>query len=47
MDFWDGGTSRQRRFVELLRTRNPRAEIKDVNPILDELRAIKSPREIA
>jgi Xaa-Pro aminopeptidase len=47
MDFWDGGTSRQRRFVELLRTRNPRAEIKDLNPILDELRAIKSPREIA
>jgi Xaa-Pro aminopeptidase len=47
MDFWDGGTSRERRFVELLRTRNPRAEIKDLNPILDELRAIKSPREIA
>jgi Xaa-Pro aminopeptidase len=47
MDFWDAGTSRQRRFVELLRTRNPRAEIKDLNPILDELRAIKSPREIA
>ena len=25
----------------------PRAEIKDLNPILDDLRAIKSPREIA
>jgi Xaa-Pro aminopeptidase len=47
LDFWDGGTSRQRRFVELLRARNPRAEIKDLNPILDELRAIKSAREIA
>lgn len=47
LDFWDGQTSRQKRFVELLRARVPRAEIKDLNPILDELRAIKSPREIA
>jgi Xaa-Pro aminopeptidase len=47
LDYWDGGTSRQRRFVELLRARLPRAEIKDLNPILDELRAIKSPREVA
>ncbi|MGH9312826.1 MAG: aminopeptidase P N-terminal domain-containing protein [Vicinamibacterales bacterium] len=45
LDYWDGGTSRQRRFVELLRARHPRAEIRDLNPILDELRAIKSPRE--
>ena len=47
LDFWDGQTSRQKRFVELLRVRLPRAEIKDLNPILDELRALKSPREIA
>ena len=47
LDYWDGGTSRQRRFVELLRARHPRAEIRDLNPALDELRAIKSPREIA
>jgi Xaa-Pro aminopeptidase len=47
LDFWDGASSRQRRFVELLRSRHPRAEVKDLNPILDELRAIKSPREIA
>ena len=46
-DYWDGGVSRQRRFVELLRVRNPRTEIRDLNPILDELRSIKSPREIA
>ena len=34
-DYWDGGVSRQRRFVELLRVRNPRAEIRDPdgNPI--------------
>jgi Xaa-Pro aminopeptidase len=47
LDYWDGLGSRQRRFVELLRSRHPRAELKDLNPILDELRAVKSPREIA
>jgi Xaa-Pro aminopeptidase len=47
LDHWDGATSRQRRFVELLRARHPRAEIRDLNPILDELRAVKSPREVA
>ncbi|MEX1184749.1 MAG: Xaa-Pro peptidase family protein [Gemmatimonadota bacterium] len=47
LDPWDGGTSRQRRFVELLRARQPRSEIRDLNPVLDELRSIKSPREIA
>jgi Xaa-Pro aminopeptidase len=46
-DFWDAGISRQRRFVELLRARHPRVEIEDLNPILDELRSIKSAREIA
>jgi len=47
LDSWDGGTSRQRRFVELLRVRQPRSEVRDLNPILDELRGIKSPLEIA
>jgi Xaa-Pro aminopeptidase len=46
-DFWDGGLSRQRRFVELLRARNPRAEIRNLNPLLDEMRSVKSLREIA
>jgi Xaa-Pro aminopeptidase len=46
-DFWDGSPSRQRRFVELLRARHGRAEIRNLNPILDEMRSIKSPREIA
>ncbi|MGH7465412.1 MAG: aminopeptidase P N-terminal domain-containing protein, partial [Longimicrobiales bacterium] len=45
-DHWDGGTSRQRRFVELLRARQPRTEIRNLNPILDELRSIKSAREV-
>lgn len=47
LDYWDGGVSRQRRFVELLRARHPGAGIRDLNPILDELRSIKSEREIA
>jgi Xaa-Pro aminopeptidase len=46
-DPWDGMGSRQRRFVELLRARHPRAELRNLNSILDEMRSIKSPREIA
>ena len=46
-DPWDGTVSRQRRFVELLRVRHARAEVRNLNPILDEMRSVKSPREIA
>jgi Xaa-Pro aminopeptidase len=46
-DAWDGTGSRQRRFVELLRARHPRSELKNLNPILDEMRSVKSAREIA
>ena len=46
-DFWDGAVSRQKRFVELLRARQARAEVRNLNPILDEMRSIKSTREIA
>jgi len=46
-DYWDGRLSRESRFVELLRARNPRARVEDLTPILDELRSVKSPREIA
>jgi Xaa-Pro aminopeptidase len=46
-DPWDGTGSRQRRFVELLRARHPRSEVRNLNTILDEMRSIKSPREIA
>lgn len=46
-DYWDGRLSREARFIELLRARHPRNEIKDLSPILDELRSVKSPREIA
>jgi Xaa-Pro aminopeptidase len=46
-DPWDGTGSRQRRFVELVRARHPRAEVRNLNPILDEMRSMKSAREIA
>jgi Xaa-Pro aminopeptidase len=46
-DFWDGTAARQRRFVELLRTRHARSDVRNLNPILDEMRSIKSDREIA
>jgi Xaa-Pro aminopeptidase len=45
-DYWDGTIPRHTHFIELLRARFPRAEIHDLSPILDELRLIKSPREI-
>jgi Xaa-Pro aminopeptidase len=46
-DPWDGRLPRETRFVELLRLRNPRATIRDLTPVLDELRSVKSPREVA
>ena len=46
-DFWDGRISREQQFAGLLRARRPRSEIRNLTPILDEMRTIKSPREIA
>ncbi len=44
-DPWDGRPDRMRWFVALLHQRCPAAEIRDLTPILNELRFIKSPRE--
>jgi Xaa-Pro aminopeptidase len=46
-DPWDGRQPREARFAELLKSRVPGVEVKDLSPILDDLRAIKSAREIA
>ncbi len=46
-DYWDSRPSREGQFVQLLRTRFPRAEVNDLTPILDGIRAVKSPREVA
>lgn len=45
-DPWDGQPSREQRFISLLRSRFPEIDVRDLTPILDELRSIKSPREI-
>jgi Xaa-Pro aminopeptidase len=46
-DYWDSRLPRETQFVSLLKARYPRIEVKDLSPILDEMRSIKSAREIA
>jgi Xaa-Pro aminopeptidase len=46
-DPWDGRQSREERFADLIKTRVPGIEVKDLSPALDAMRAIKSPQEIA
>lgn len=43
---WDGAPSREARFRELLGRRAPQFEIRDLSPILDVMRTIKSRREV-
>lgn len=45
-DPWDGRPSRQGWLIRLLHDRFPSFEVRDLSPILDELRLIKSEREI-
>jgi Xaa-Pro aminopeptidase len=45
-DPWDGQLSRETRLAALLRTRFPRLEVRDLSPILDDMRLIKSGAEI-
>jgi Xaa-Pro aminopeptidase len=46
-DFWDGRVSREANFAQLIRSRYPQATVSDITPILDAMRSVKSPREIA
>jgi len=46
-DPWDGRMSREEAFLQHLKSASPQSKVEDLDPILDELRAIKSPREIA
>lgn len=45
-DPWDGALPREARFIALLRARYPGAEVRDLSPVLDRLRMLKSPREL-
>lgn len=46
-DPFDGRSSREGDFIQLLRNRFPQLAVNDLTPTLDQLRLIKSPREIA
>lgn len=46
-DRWDGRLPRESRLIQLMQARNPEIEIRDLTPVMDELRTIKSAREIA
>jgi Xaa-Pro aminopeptidase len=46
IDEWDGRISREESFIAHLKAAAPGSEIKDIDPILDALRSVKSPREI-
>jgi Xaa-Pro aminopeptidase len=46
-DPWDGRPSRSAQFISLLKSRFPSLEVRDLSPLLDELRLVKSEREIS
>ncbi|MBS1833151.1 MAG: aminopeptidase P N-terminal domain-containing protein [Acidobacteria bacterium] len=46
-DFWDSRIPREQQFTSMLMTRFPRMKFADLTPILDELRSVKSPREVS
>jgi Xaa-Pro aminopeptidase len=46
-DPWDGRPSREQAFIDKLKQKAPSLQVRDLDPILDQLRFIKSAREIA
>jgi Xaa-Pro aminopeptidase len=46
-DAWDGRPSKEAAFLARVKAQAPQAEVRNLDPILDELRLIKSPREVA
>ncbi len=46
-DAWDGRDSREATFIAKLKQAAPQSEVKNLDPIVNNLRAVKSPREIA
>ncbi len=46
-DAWDARIPREMQFASMLMTRFPRAKLADLTPMLDELRSVKSTREIS
>jgi Xaa-Pro aminopeptidase len=46
-DPWDGRASREQAFIGRVQAKAPKVTVKDLDPVLDAMRLIKSPREIA
>jgi len=46
-DPWDGRESREEVFIQKIKTLAPQVDAQNLDPILDTMRAFKSPREIA
>jgi len=46
-DPWDGGLPRETLFLQKVKVAAPTAEVQDLDPLIDALRFVKSPREIA
>jgi Xaa-Pro aminopeptidase len=46
-DPWDGRITREEAFLAHLKEAAPKSEIRNLDPLIDSLRAFKSPREIA
>lgn len=46
-DPWDGRTTREEVFIDSLQAVAPTSEIRDLDPVLDAMRVIKSAREVA
>jgi len=46
-DPWDGRPSREEAFIQKLKALAPQVKIENLDPILDAMRAFKTPREIA
>ncbi len=45
-DPWDGEQPREEMLIDLIRSRTDGAEVRDLSPILDRMRSVKSPREV-
>ena len=45
-DPWDSSTTRESRFIKLIKDRFPEFKIRNLSPLLDSMRLIKSPKEI-
>jgi len=45
-DYWDSRVSKEKNFIALLKSRHPQTELRDLTPLLDEMRSVKNPREI-